>query len=112
MKASDLIERLRRLPADADVDVEVVPGQTVGICLGGSTIRPAYVSSDNENRGSIMIRRKDGDAVILAQDGVAICRVVMAKKSGGVRFFAPRSIEIVREEVASTRGVKHANGIF
>ena len=109
MNVKDLIAHLEKMPPDADVTVEITPGRPMAMRIDSGIIRPAFVQTESENRGSIMIRRKENEAIIIAQDGVAICRVMMATKRSGVRIFAPRSIEIMREEVAPSRGISYGN---
>lgn len=99
MKAHELIAYLSELDPNEEISVNATPAQSLPASIIDATIVPMFPASFDERRGSLAIRRKVGESFLLATGGVVIAEVTILKDET-VRVTAPRTITVMRTEIA------------
>lgn len=99
MKAHELITYLSALDPDEEISVNATPSQSLPATIIGATIVPDFPAKFDERRGSLAIRRQVGESFILAAGGNVIAEIKMLKDHT-VRITAPRTITVMRNEIA------------
>ena len=100
MKAKELISLLSELDPDTEIKVSATPAQTLSARLDGSTIVPAFAREFDPRRGSLCLRRSRGESFLISLDGKVVAEVTNVGQQT-VRVTAPRSVKIMRNEIAS-----------